>query len=250
MSGIKYQEQFKIRASEIDFEQKATLPAICNLLQEVAGNHARQLQFDITDLQKEKLTWVLHRLCIKMIRFPDWRETITVKSWPSSGDGLRAYRDFLILDSDENVIGKSLSYWLIMNIDSRRPSRIPKEILQMAPKNTEHVLPVTDGNFQKIEDADNTQSFEVRKSDLDLNQHLNNVRYVEWMLSCLPENAEVSEIDIQFLAESVFGDTNITEIHKNSTESNNPAFYHQIRRASDDKILAKACSISVKAISP
>lgn len=242
MSIIKYQEQFKIRSSEIDFEQKATLPAICNLLQEVAGNHARQLQFDITDLQKDKLTWVLHRLCVKMIRFPDWRETITIQTWPSSGDGIRAYRDFLILDSDEKVIGKSLSYWLMMNIESRRPNRIPEKILQMAPKSIDHVLPITDGDFWKVEDADNTQSFEVRKTDLDLNQHLNNVRYIEWMLSCLPEKTNITEIDIQFMAESVFGDTNIAEIQKNPAESNNPAFYHQIKRATDDKILAKAYS--------
>lgn len=239
MSDIKFQEDFKIRATEIDLDQKATLPAICNLLQEVAGNHAQQLQFDITDLQEDKLTWVLHRLCVKMDRYPEWRETITIQTWPSSGDGLRAYRDFLILDSDRNTIGKSLSYWLMMNIKSRRPTRIPEKILEMAPKNIEHVLPITNGNFADIKNPDATQSFEVRKTDLDLNKHVNNVRYIEWALSCLPENSEVREIDIKFMAESVWGDTDIAEIQSN----NDGSFYHQIRRVSDDKILAKALSM-------
>lgn len=102
---LSFEESFKIRASEIDADQKATLPAICNLLQEIAGNHARQLEFDITDLQQNKLTWVLHRLRLKMDRFPDWRETITVQTWPSGGDGLRAYRDFRILGTDGSTIG-------------------------------------------------------------------------------------------------------------------------------------------------
>lgn len=241
MSITKYREQYKIRASEIGFGQKATLPAICNLLQEVAGNHASQLNFDITDLQEDNLTWVLHRLWVKMTRFPDWRESITIQTWPSSGDGLRAYRDFLILGSDENIIGKSLSYWLMMNIKSRRPSRIPKKILQMAPRNIDHVLPVAEGDFKEVRNVYNRQSFEVRKSDLDLNQHVNNVRYIEWMLSCLPKDRTVTEIDIRFLAESVFGDTIIAEIQKEPADSDD-AFYHQIRRASDDKILAKARS--------
>jgi acyl-ACP thioesterase len=238
VDNIKFQEEFKIRATEIDFDQKATLPAICNLLQEVAGNHAQELQFDITDLQQDKLTWVLHRLCVKMYRYPDWRETITIQTWPSSGDGLRAYRDFLILDSDENIIGKSLSYWLMMNIESRRPTRIPQKILDMAPTNIEHVLPVTDGNFKDIKNPDATQCFDVRKTDLDLNRHVNNVRFIEWALSCVPENETVSEIDIKFMAESVFGDTALAEI------KNNPdgGFYHQIERVSDEKILAKAYS--------
>lgn len=94
MSGRKlmYEEEFKIRASEVDSSRQASLPAICNLLQEVAGNHAHRLEFDITDLRKRKLTWVLHRLKIVMDRFPDWRETITIRTWPSGGDGLRAHR--------------------------------------------------------------------------------------------------------------------------------------------------------------
>lgn len=238
MSDIKFEEQFKIRATEINQDQKATLPAICNLLQEVAGNHAQQLEFDITDLQQNQLTWVLHRLCVKMNRYPDWREIITIQTWPSSGDGLRAYRDFLILDAEGNTIGKSLSYWLMMNTESRRPVRIPKEILKMAPKNTEHVLSVTDGNFAVVNQPKDSQLFQVRKTDLDLNKHVNNVRYVEWVLSCLPEDSQISEIDIKFLAESVLGDTDVAEMQPNGEGG----FHHQIRRTADEKVLAKAFS--------
>lgn len=238
MNKITYQEGFRIRASEVDFEQKATIPAICNLLQEVAGNHALELQFDITDLQKDELTWVLHRLTLKIDRFPEWRETITIKTWPSSGDGLRAFRDFLIQDSDDKIIGKCLSYWLILSMENRRPIRIPKEILAMAPKNIDHVLPVTDRDDIEITQADNMESFEVRKSDLDLNRHVNNVRYIEWALSCLNNNADINTIDISFLGESRLGDTVTAEVQQNDTSP--PVFHHQIKRKSDEKILAKA----------
>jgi len=242
VSDITFQETFKIRASEIDFNQRATLPAICNLLQEVAGNHARELEFDITDLQKDKLTWVLHRLHVQMDRFPEWRETITIKTWPSSGDGLRAYRDFLIMDENGNIIGKSLSYWLIMNIKSRRPARIPKKILEIAPENASHVLPVTDATFPEIDQPDYLEEFEVRKTDLDLNRHVNNVHFIKWALASLPNDATVNEIDIQFTAESVLGDTDIVEVKEQSANTSKKSFNYQIRRASDDKVLAKASS--------
>lgn len=242
VGDITFKESFKIRASEIDFNQRATLPAICNLLQEIAGNHAQKLQFDITDLQQDELTWVLHRLNVKINRFPKWREEITIKTWPSSGDGLRAYRDFLITDKNGNVIGKSLSYWLIMDMQSRRPTRIPKEILQLAPDQTDHVLPITKTKLPDLVNKDYAQQFEVRKSDLDLNQHVNNVRYIEWALSCLPETISVDEIDIQFMAESVLGDTILAVSEKASSNSNASSFHHQIQRISDEKILAKAIS--------
>lgn len=237
---IIYQEEFKIRASEIDSDQKATLPAICNLLQEIAGNHAQELHFDITDLRENKLTWVLHRLCVKIDRFPDWRETITIITWPSSGDGLRAYRDFQILDKDDNVIGRSLSYWLMMNIESRRPVRIPKDILQMAPDDTDHVLPVQDANFTEIAQADHKQTFQVRKTDLDLNQHVNNVCYVEWALSSLPKQKKSNYIDIKFMAESILGDTVLASSCAAGTPNIKADYIHQIKRKSDQQTLALA----------
>ncbi|TYP94990.1 Acyl-ACP thioesterase [Fodinibius salinus] len=229
-----YEEEFKIRASEIGADKKATLAAICSLLQEVAGNHALQLEFDITDLQQQKMTWVLHRLNIQIHRFPDWRETITIKTWPSGGDGLRAHRDFLLLDESGHTVGKSLSYWLILDMDKRRPIRIPKDILQNVPRDTEHVLPVTDPAFEEIGNSEHSNSFEVRKTDLDLNEHVNNVRYIEWALSSMPEDKKLSKIDIKFIAEAVLGDNIIAEY------TSTPKERFQIKRRSDEAVLALA----------
>lgn len=242
MSDFKYQEKFKIRASEIDVNQEAILPAICDLLQEVAGNHARLLNFDITDLQEDKLTWVLRRLNIEMERFPNWREEITIQTWPSSGDGLRAYRDFIILDKHGQEIGHCLSYWLMMDVESRRPTRIPEKIMQMAPRETEHVLPVDKADYPNIENPDQRLSFDVRKTDLDLNRHVNNVRYIEWSLACLPEDIQINSFDIQFKAESVLGDTVTAELKELSDKKGNSMYIYRIIRESDQEILAYARS--------
>lgn len=234
-----FEERFKIRASEIGPDHQATLPAICNLLQEIAGNHARELSFDITDLQKEKLTWVLYQLHVKMDRFPEWRETITIKTWPSGGDGVRAYRDFLILDEADRIIGRSLSYWLILDMNNRRPHRIPKAILERVPQNTDHVLAVTKEDFAEIKQSEVNQQFNVRKTDLDLNNHVNNVRYIEWTLSSLPKNKSTTEINIKFLAESLFGDTVIVTsgtIGKDQDQTN----VYKLTREEDDQLLCRA----------
>jgi acyl-ACP thioesterase len=176
-----------------------------------------------------------------MERFPKWRETITIKTWPSSGDGLRAHRDFLILDRNQEVIGRSLSYWLILNIENRRPVRIPKEIMELAPKDTEHVLPITDIDFPEIEDSKYNEKYKVRKTDLDLNKHVNNVHYVDWALADLPEETEINKVDISFLGEAVLGDTVGVQLQKYENTTGH-TFYHQLRRTSDEKILAKAVS--------
>lgn len=236
-SKLVFEEDFKIRASEVGLDRKATLPAICNLLQEIAGNHARQLDFDITDLQQNKLTWVLHRLQVDMVRFPDWRENITLRTWPSGGDGLRAHRDYLILDADDEVLGRSLSYWLILDMESRRPVRIPGEIMESVPPDSDHVLGVTDGSFSTIRQPDTSHTYMVRKTDLDLNRHVNNVKYIEWALAGTDNEEPVDNIDIKFMAEATFGDTVVAE-----QQNDGDVRHYQLRRSSDDKILALANS--------
>ena len=230
-----FEEQFNIRTSEVGPDQKATLPAICNLLQEAAGNHAYRLQFDITDLQQQKLTWVLHRLQVQIIRFPHWRETITVRTWPSGSEGLRALRDFLLLDTDGQTIGRALSYWLILSMESRRPIRIPKEILDRAPEDRAHVLPVEKGDFTEVTSPDSSHAFRVRKADLDLNRHVNNVRYVEWMNACLPNNVDPKSMDIKFTGEAVLDDR-----IRASCRHDGQRYHLQVQRSNDRKLLAKA----------
>lgn len=218
MSINQYQESFKIRASEVDPSGQATLTAICQLFQEVAGNHALELNFDISQLQEQNLTWVLHRMDIKIERFPKWRETITIETWPAAGDALRAYRNYRIMDKDGHQIGCCLSYWMMINLKSRRPTRMPKEILEMRLADKEHVLPIKNDRLKPFEEADHEVEIRVRTSDLDMNEHVNNARYVEWVLESLGETAQsdIRHIDIMFLQEtgahtSVYSQRSLTE---------------------------------------
>ncbi|MDZ7714674.1 MAG: thioesterase [Balneolaceae bacterium] len=235
-SKYYFQEQFKIRSSEVDIHGKARLQSICNLLQEVAGNHALALNFDISQLMEKDLTWVLHRLHVVMGRLPDWRETITIKTWPSSGDTLRAYRDFQIFGEDGNEIGRSLSYWLMLNIKSRRPVRMPDEILEMAPTDVEHVLDIKSNRLSPLEKRDYSTEFKVRRSDLDMNNHVNNVKYIGWALETLPEEIKIKEIDIEFQAECLVDDFIFSE----SRGDKDGKYIHQLSKKENSKIVALA----------
>ncbi|HBX66390.1 MAG TPA: acyl-[acyl-carrier-protein] thioesterase, partial [Balneolaceae bacterium] len=172
----KHSENFTIRASEVGAGGQITLQAVCGLFQEVAGNHALKLDFDITQLQEKDLTWVLHRMDIKMERYPNWREKITIETWPAAGDALRAYRDYRILDEEENQIGACLSYWMMINMKTRRPTRMPQEVLDLRLTDLEHVMPIKSDKIESFDEPDMEKKFVVRKSDLDMNNHVNNAR--------------------------------------------------------------------------
>lgn len=203
----KYRESFKIRASEVDQNGKVTLSSICALFQEVAGNHALKLNFDITQLSEQNLTWVLHRMDIKMDRYPKWRDKIIIETWPAAGDALRAYRDYRILDESGAEIGCCLSYWMMINLETRRPVRMPKKVHELRLEEIEHVLPVKKDRPSITDSFDEEKIFTVRQSDLDMNDHVNNSKYLEWMTECLAEkNVDIQALDIVFLKETKYGD--------------------------------------------
>ncbi|MDR8391801.1 thioesterase [Aliifodinibius sp. S!AR15-10] len=202
-----FSEPFKIRSSEIRPDGKAKLQTICDLLQEIAGNHALQLNFDVTQLNEKNLTWVLHRLDVQIERYPEWRETVEVETWPAGGDKLRAHRDFQVWDEQGNIIIRALSYWLMIDRSNRRPVRIPDEVLNMASKDINHVIPVKKTRPSSPKSTESEKQFSVRYSDLDVNRHVNNIKYVEWVTETLPKYRLTKTMDIEFKAECNHGDT-------------------------------------------
>lgn len=233
-----YSEEFKIRASEVDTSGRITFSSICSLFQEVAGNHALILNFDITDLHKKGLTWVLHRMDIEIDRFPKWRESITIETWPAAGDALRAYRNYRILDSEGNILGVCLSYWMMINLETRRPTRMTDDILNTRLSDREHVLPVTSNKIPKIDDTTSKKDILVRRSDLDMNKHVNNARYLDWMEETLNDGqiSRTRKIDIIFIRESLYGDSITSKAQADEHESS----LHQLENQNNEIIaLAK-----------
>ncbi|MBD3615140.1 MAG: acyl-[acyl-carrier-protein] thioesterase [Gracilimonas sp.] len=235
-----HSESFKIRASEVDQNGKATLPAICSLFQEVAGNHALKLNFDITQLHDQNLTWVLHRMDIKIDRYPNWREKITIETWPAAGDALRAYRNYRILNEEGNLIGVCLSYWMMINLKTRKPTRMPKDVLDLRLSDIDHVLPVKSDRIMPFEETNVEKKFVVRESDLDMNKHVNNARFVEWLMETYNNDKAylIKNLDIMFMQESHFGDIIISE--RKDEEYQN--YRHQLKNQEGKILVLATCS--------
>jgi acyl-ACP thioesterase len=200
-------EHFTIRANEVDQSGSLTLQALCALFQEVAGNNAKDLNFDITDLRSQNITWVLHRMDIEIHELPMWREDITIETWPATGDRLRAYRNYKVLNQYGKVIINCLSYWMLMDLTTRRPMRLPAEITEMRLTDRPHVVEEKSTRLRPFE-GENEQTIYVRRADTDMNQHVNNARYVEWMLETIPAKkaTAIQSFDIIFMQESNEGE--------------------------------------------
>lgn len=233
MPIIKHEEPFVIRSYEVDSTGTVSLPQIADYFQEAAGKNAHDLNFDISHLQEKGATWVLFRLHIKIDDFPSRWQNVTVNTWPSSGDGIRAFRDYEMINKEGKRLGKGVSQWMVLNMKNRRPMRMPGEVIEMGLNVEQHLLPVDKEPFGKMDSHDFQSNLEVSLYDIDMNNHVNNVKYIEWMTGYLPVEVvgdlKCHEIKIQYHRETSFGSRVIVK----SRSLNDQSFLHSIHDDSD-----------------
>lgn len=238
----KYSVPYKVRSYEVDHLQEASISTICDYFQEAAGLHAQELHFDISDLLEKGLTWILYKLQVKVHEFPKRWESIKVTTWPSTGDGIRAYRDYKLFDKEGKLLAAGLSQWMVLDIQKKRPVKMPEELMSKRFATDKHVLDLHKKNLPKLDGQDSELITTVSLNDLDMNRHVNNVRYIDWITGYnLPDHLrdkKCTEIVIQYVSETKNGDKIFLfgETDKNTDKEMN----HSLFKNGGDRVIANA----------
>lgn len=235
-----------MRAYEADARGLASIQTVCNYLQEAAGNHAYHLNLAVDQLLQRNLTWVLARLHVRMGAYPRWRDELTVTTWPSGANRLYAFRDYTLADAAGRPLGAASSAWILLDVKQRRPVRVPAEVAALAVRDRPRAI--DEAFTRRLEEparADAERTFVIRVSDLDVNQHVNLVNYIEWSVETVPsevrEQAMLCELQVEFHAESVFGDEAVSR-SCGEREGDAWSFCHGVYRRADDRVLSVAAT--------
>jgi len=208
--NLTWEESFKIRTYDVDFNDKVKLSSIFNFMQEAATNHADHLNVGFKELLEEGLFWVLSRVIIEVVDFPRLGDKIKVETWPKGTNKLFALRDFKIYNSENEVIAKATTAWLMIDSEKMRPQR-PKVFVEKIPyfRDT-HALLELPVKIQEPQMKDVVFNKKVRYTDVDINNHMNNVKYVELVIDSFCQNTfkekQIHKMQINFLSECRFED--------------------------------------------
>lgn len=210
MKAFVFREKYSVYSYEVDTNANAPITALANYIQDTAAKHAEVLGWGFEEMMKKHQYWVLYRLRIDMERYPSWREEILVETWPSGIDRLFANRDFRIMDGGGEVIGKAYSSWLIIDRRNKRPQS-PELLLASHPG----LHRSSDGpplkKLPPVERRKSQPNFLVKYSDLDQNNHVNNVKYIQWIIDSYPGDFcarnRVVSFEVNYLSESSLGET-------------------------------------------
>ncbi len=192
---------------------------LCNILQLTAAAHSDSGGISFTDMQEYNQAWVLSKMRVEIKLLPKWRDVVTVKTWINTLENSRSVRAFEIYVNGEKIIG-SVTFWAVFNTEKRRPERLalPYDHIELYPE-----IKATNENFSKIEiNSEKEELFEktVYLSDLDIVNHVNNVKYLEWCLDQLETDLILSQkiksFEMNFLKELSLNDKVV--IHENFSE--------------------------------
>ncbi len=221
---------FPVKSYETDHAGLLKPFAFMNHAQEMAGEHAIRLGFGYDDLIKNGNVWVLSRFHVKFLRMPRWREFLEMETWHKGTDRLFGFRDFRVCDASGEQIILATSSWLVINYKTRRLQRI--EFIMNGGAESPHIEAATTLISDAIKEPacklvapecmQKACTRVVSLSDIDINKHTNNARYVEWALDAIDPaisfNMTVKEMWINFNNESLPGD--IIDIYTARTSDN------------------------------
>lgn len=212
------------------------------LLEEAAAEHCYSIGYGLYDLMKLNIGWVLVSGALEMERYPRYKEKITIRTWLSSYSTIRGYRENLIYDEQGEVIGRAKGLWIFYNVLLRKPVPVFDEIKCRWPTFGEEVLQYKfPAKINSLKSAEYKKEIKVNSSDVDIYQHANNIRYLQWLIDSVPEETvekkNLHYIEGKFISEIKSGDLVDMLTEKNE---NNHSYSHTILLKNSGKICAVA----------
>ena len=236
-SSLTFEHTYNIRSYEPRMDGHVSISSTCNHLQDMASRHADTMGFGFHDLEKSGHLWLLSRLHIMMDRLPGYGEKARVLTWPSGNERLVANRDFLIHDENK-VIGRATTSWVTMNSVTHRPDKPETVLKKRFIPDRNRALTFPSRAVKRLKQGDHATTITARRADLDINGHVNNVRYTEFCLEAVPETwcdkNRCLGIDIQFRNESFAGDEIISSCTADEPDGDMNTMLHSLIRPVDN----------------
>jgi len=192
---------------------------LCNILQLTAAVHAEQGGISFTDMQVHDQAWVLSRMRVEIMDLPKWRDVVVVKTWINSLENSRSIRCMEVYLNDRKIAGCE-TFWAVFNTKTRRPEslQLPFDHFTLYP---DLATVVSVGKIELAMDMTEVGRHTVVLSDLDIVNHANSVKYLEWCLDTVDPDRIMRQgilsLDMNYMKEVSYQDR--VSIHQSAIGS-------------------------------
>ena len=197
-----------IESTMVDFNQKMKMSEIFGLFQNYATNDAEAIGHGKDKTTNAGKLWVLTRIYCEVAEYPTYLSESIATTYATEKRGFAFPRKFKIEGSDGHLQVRLSSIWALIDKESRKLIFKP-DLPEFEAHHEDDELP--DPTKVTTSQASFIYQREVKYSDIDLNGHLNNCRYIEFILDSLPlslfKQKEIASLLINYETETAPGET-------------------------------------------
>ncbi len=210
-----FKNEFNLRTSDFDCYRRLTPAAILDLFQEVAGHHAENLGVGFDALIEKNMLWVIVRVKFEILSHPEMHSTVTVKTWPLPPSRIGFQREYLIEDMSGKTLVKGTSDWVIIHSEERKflsPGNLYPEGFEFCNNRCFEEKTAKIKDFDTVDDG---LCIMPQFCDLDMNGHVNNIRYASFVLNAVtPDKGDKIKVFQTDYHREVMRDTPLTIYQK------------------------------------
>lgn len=205
-----YCSNYKIGLEDIGRNNEATNKALLAIMQDIACLHSASVGYGVLEIETKKRAWMLLDWKMEVIKRPKYNDDIKVETWSRKVERLYAYRDFQLKDKEGNIIAIGTSRWIFVDTERKRPVRLTADIADLYESETDKNVFLEEMEDIKCGDYLFKKDYCVQRRDIDINQHMNNLSYLDMAYEILPEdiyNTKVfNNIRIVYKKEILYGE--------------------------------------------
>ena len=210
-NGNAWEEEFHVKVYETDCAGKFRMSSLFNYFQEIAGNHVAGLGIGYEVLKNLGYVWFLSRARVRVRKLPSWGERGIIETWHVKTDGLMYIRDFRMSDRAGGVYLDASTGWLLMDTSEFKPHLADALPIPLPGNDRGRALEDPLRKILPLRDIRPAYERHVLLSDLDVNDHVNNARYLEWIFDCYDDafvrSHALSFLQVNYVGETTLGDT-------------------------------------------
>ena len=193
-------EKFYVGYSDIDQNFKLSNVALLKMFQNIVTMYGKLAN---DSLQGNEHAWFLTSYHVKILHRPTYESWFNLATWSRSIKGFMAAREFEIRDNNNQLQMCALSNWVRINRAEQKIERVTPELITAYGQEEKNNFDTPwNAKLTECEKIDIEQLVKIERNFIDMNQHVNNVSYLELAYNALPDdvykNFDCNEFEIMY----------------------------------------------------
>lgn len=185
--GRRYQEEFQVRGRDVDCQGIMHLSTLASILLQVSGQQTNNLNKTYGNpMENTNLTWFILQHDMTIHRMPKFNDTLLIETEAVAYNRFFTHRLFQVWCEGVLIIETMMRFAIVDSLE-RKLVRIVPELVERYEVEEKTKLDAMEKIIKMEGVANRTSTYQSYFSHIDINQHVNNAVYLNWVVDSLDE---------------------------------------------------------------